>query len=131
MAAVGAQRERAVVIQALVAGPFHRIAHTFNFNLSPKPQPRPFCSSRRQDKLCGGAKPLDEIEHTGMKMYGFDSKLLQRARRDANIITFADGSKRKGRDGKMYAGYSCRLPEETQSKVMIDSPNPQGAFSAF
>jgi len=74
--------------------------------------------------LSDGAKPLDEVEYTGLKMHGFDPKLLQRARKDAGIVTFADGSKRKGRDGKNRDAYSCRLPETLSGEVT----NQQGAF---
>lgn len=42
MTAICAQAERAIIIQFLVTGPAHRVAHALDFNFGAKPQTLPF-----------------------------------------------------------------------------------------
>ena len=46
---IGAQCERAVIVQFLVASPAHRIAHSLDFNLGSKFQPFPICDVRKDE----------------------------------------------------------------------------------
>src|ERR1700730_14743472 len=48
---VGAQRERAVLVELLVASPAHGIAHSLHLDLGLELQPFPICDVR-QDQLC-------------------------------------------------------------------------------
>lgn len=70
--------------------------------------------------LQNGSKLLDEIEEEGEALHGFNSKLIQRARKEMGIVTFESG-KQKSRDGKMRKHYSCRLPGDEMTSAATEA----------
>jgi putative DNA primase/helicase len=69
------------------------------------------------DYLRDGAKLLDDIYRAGKAEEGYSPKTVDRARKDAGVMTFVSG-KQKAKDGKQRDVYSCKLkPEIVTEKV--------------
>jgi AAA domain-containing protein/primase/DNA polymerase family protein len=84
----------------------------------------PACVAWLRGYLKDGARLLDDIVADGKTLYGFNGKMIQRARDTGGVITFSSG-KTKARDGKMRTAYSCRL--SVQDAAQINEEN-QGSF---